>query len=479
MRLTSLFLAAAATALALVAAPVHAAAPVPAAAPVLAAAPDTLRLTLDDAVKRSLTYAPDARMARATEGIADGQVLEALSAALPQITGTVLYDRRFASAFKNLAGDTLFGPIFKHSSFAAVHNWTAELTATQILWSGGRVGAGLSAARHVRGAARATRDESLADLALQVRASYLEAVYAHDVRVIAEDALAQANAHLEQVTLFRKQGSRSEYDLLQAQVDAANQEPRAVSARNEAEQALLLLRRLLDLRLDRPIVLLTPLAFENGQVPVLVTQPADGATRPALRGADDMVRARKEALRFESAGRWPSLLASATVSHQAYPTEWRPVRRDFVAAVDGSVKLEWPLFQGFRTFGSVQRATAELRQAEAERDRTREGVALEVEQARQEVGRALATLAARRGTAALAQRAHHLATVRWRNGLSTQLEVSDARLQMQAAEVNEVAAVKDYRLSLLRLERVTGQPLALATRSLDALTTPTSTEGAH
>jgi outer membrane protein TolC len=116
-----------------------------------AAAHDTLRLTLDDAVNRSLTYAPDARMARARENIADGQVLEALSAALPQITGTVIYDRRFASAFKNLAGDTLFGPIFKNSSFAAVHNWTAELTATQILWSGGRVGAGLSAARHVRG----------------------------------------------------------------------------------------------------------------------------------------------------------------------------------------------------------------------------------------------------------------------------------------------------------------------------------------
>jgi outer membrane protein len=467
MRAASLTLAAAALALALVGAPAH------------AATPDTLRLTLDDAVKRALTFAPDARVARAAEQIAGGQVTEALAAALPQITGTVIYDRKFASAFQGLAGDTLFGPIFKHSSFAAVHNWTAELTATQILWSGGRVGAGLAAARDARDAARATRDESLDDLALQVRASYLEAVYAHDVEAIAEDALAQANAHLGQVTLFRKQGSRSEYDLLQAQVDAANQEPQTVAARNAAEQSLLLLRRLLDLPLDRPLALLTPLAFEDGKVPVLAAPSADGGARPALRGAEDMVRARREALRYEKAGRWPSLLASATVSHQAYPTDWLPVRHDFVAGVDGSVKLQWPLFQGFKTFGSIQRAGAELRQAEAERDRTREGVALEVEQSRQEVQRALATLVARRGTASLAQRAHHLATVRWRNGLSTQLEVSDARLQMQTAEVNEVAAIKDYRLSLLRLERVTGKPLALTTRSLDALTTPTSTEGAH
>ncbi len=352
-------------------------------------------------------------------------------------------------------------------------------TATQILWSGGRVGAGLAAARNARGAARATRDESLADLALLVQSAYLEAVYAQAVQAIAEDALAQANAHLEQVTLFRKQGSRSEYDLLQAQVDAANQEPETVGARNAATQSLLQLRRLLDLPLDRPLVLLTPLAFAGGEVPVLTAPSADGAARPALAGAEDMVRARREALRFEKAGRWPSLLASATVSHQAYPTDWAPTRRDFVAAVDGSVKLQWPLFQGFRTFGTVQRASAELRQAEAERDRARKTVALQVEQSRQEVQRALATLVARRGTAALAQRAHHLATVRWRNGLSTQLEVSDARLRMQTAEVNEVAAVKDYRLALLQLERVTGRPLPLENRSLDALSPTPSTEGAH
>jgi outer membrane protein TolC len=147
--------------------------------------------------------------------------------------------------------------------------------------------------------------------------------------------------------------------------------------------------------------------------------------------------------------------------------------------VDGSLQLEWPLFQGFRTFGTVQRATAELRRAEADRDNAHAGVALEVEQARQNTREALATLAARRGTAALARRAHHLATVRWQNGLSTQLEVSDARLQMQTAEVNEVAATKDYRISLLRLERATGRTLELTYRSIDELSSTLPTDGAH
>lgn len=449
----------------------------PAAAKDRAPAPapgDTLRLSIDDAVARALSTSHAARAALAGVRVADGQVKEATAEALPQLTGGVTYNRKFDSIFRSAADDTSLGGLanlFSKSSFAAVHGWTADLTATQTLWSG-RVGAGIAAARAVRKYALATRDEALADVSLGARAAYLEALYAAAVQAIAEEGLAQSRAHLAQVKLFHGQGARSEYDLLQAQVDAANQEPAVVAARNGTAQALLKLRQLLDLPAGQPLALTTALAFEAGQVPVLASEPGDGSARAALRGADATVNARRQAVSAEKWARWPNLSASATVAHQAFPGEAWPVRRnEFVRAIDGSIRLEWPIFQGGRTFGSVERATAELRQAEAERDRTYDDVAFEAQQARQEVDRALATLAARRGTVQLAARAHHLATVRWRNGLSTQLEVSDARLQLQTAEVNEVAALKDYRLALLRLERATGRPLVLTNRSLDDLTT--------
>jgi outer membrane protein len=468
-------LALAATALALASLPALAA-PKRAAAP---APTDTLRLTLDDAVHRALGNGPEARVAQAAVGIADGQVRTAFAQALPQVTGSLTYDRRFASIYQNLSADPTLGPLFANSAFAAVHNWTADLTASQTVWASGRVGAGLAAARAVRNATTATRDEALADITLNVRTAYFEAAYARDVQVIAEEGLAQSREHLKQVQLFRTQGSRSEYDLLQAQVDAANQEPAAVAARNNADQALLQLRRLMNVPLTQPLVLSSPLGFEGGSVPVLEDAAVDGAGRPVLRSSQDMVVARRQALRAERATRWPTVVASATVSQQAYPTNMMPSRRDFARAIDGSLRLEWPLFQGFRTFGTVQRASAELRQAEAERDRTIQGVELEVEAARQNAQEALAALAARRGTAALAQRAHYLAGVRWKNGLSTQLEVSDARLQMQTAEVNEVAATKDYRLALLRLERATGHPLRLTTRPIDELSPTQTNDGAN
>ncbi|HXF95149.1 MAG TPA: TolC family protein, partial [Gemmatimonadales bacterium] len=66
-----------------------------------------------------------------------------------------------------------------------------------------------------------------------------------------------------------------------------------------------------------------------------------------------------------------------------------------------------------------------------------------------------------------AERAHHLAGVRYANGLATQLEVSDARVLRQQAEVNEIQAMRDYLLALAQLERALGRPVPVERRPLD------------
>jgi len=433
---------------------------------------DTVHLTLEQAVARALGAGTDMQIAQAAVGVAEGRVKEVLAQALPQVTGTVSYNRKLDSIFRGISEqDTSgLGEIFANSPFGAIHGWTLEMTASQLLWSSGRVGAGISAARAVRHAVRSDRDQASADVSLTAQDAYWNALYTREVQRIAENTLTQAREHLRQVELVRRQGARSEYDLLQAQVDAANQEPAVVAARSAAQLAMLALRRALNLPLDQPLALDTPLAFEGDRLPVPSESPTDASARPALQSAEAMVRARRAALRVEQAGRWPQLVASATMSHQAFPADGIPVRDQFQRSVDATVKLEWPLFQGFRTFGGVQRASNELRQATAQRDAMRQVAEMELAQARLGLEEALATLAARRGTARLAERAHHLADVRWQNGLGTQLEVSDARLRMQDAQVNEVLALKQYRLALARLERAAGHPVPTTMRPMDDLT---------
>jgi hypothetical protein len=51
--------------------------------------------------------------------------------------------------------------------------------------------------------------------------------------------------------------------------------------------------------------------------------------------------------------------------------------------------------------------------------------------------------------------------------MGTPLEVSDALLRMQDSQVREVLALKEYRLSLARLERAAGRPVPLISRHFD------------
>ena len=115
------------------------------AAPAVAQTPtDTLHLTLDQAVQRALERSFAMRLARADVLDADGQVREAFSAALPQVTGTLTYTRQFASIYKGLGGtDTSsLGDLFKNTPFGAPNAWNFQIQATQTLWSGGKVGIG-------------------------------------------------------------------------------------------------------------------------------------------------------------------------------------------------------------------------------------------------------------------------------------------------------------------------------------------------
>jgi len=440
-----------------------------AAVPAVPAPTDTLRLTLDEAVARALASSNEMIAAEAGIGAAEGRVKVLLAEALPQITGTASYNRKLDSIFRGVAdGDTSgLGAIFANSPFGAVNGWTLDLTASQLLWSGGRVGAGLSAAKAVRRAVRSDRDQTGADVSLVVQAAYWDALYTREVQRIAENTLAQARERVRQADLFQKQGIRSEYDLLQAQVDAANQQPAVVAAMAAAQVSLLQLRRTLNLPLTQPLVLESSLRFQDSTLLVPEGTTTDASARPALQSAQAVVEAREAAVRVEKAARWPNLVASATMSHQAFPADGIPVADDFNRSMDAMIKLEWPLFQGFRTFGAVQRASNELRAAQAQRDAMRLTAELELAQAQLGVQEAIATLAARRGTAKLSERAHHLADVRWRNGMGTPLEVSDALLGMQDAQVREVLALKEYRLSLARLERAAGRPVALSPRHFD------------
>ncbi len=453
-----------------------------------------LRLTLDDAVARALSSGNDVRIAEAGVRQAQAQVTQAWSSALPSIRANLTYQRTFASVFQSLGSGMVggsfnpdpsapldqrvtylennakyaalqgFGSMFSQTGFGSPNTYVATLTVSQTLFQGGKVGAGIAGANAYERAARAQRDETRRDVTYRVKQAYLNALYAERIVDITEASQAQVNEQLHRVELNHQVGSSADYDLLRAQVEAANQEPLVIAARNSRDVALLEVRRVANIPANDSIELVSNLLRTPADSLPRVDLAAldvDPAGRAAIDAAQANVEFRRQAVRIYHGDYYPSLTLSSTFGGQAFPSGAFPQYSEFHRDWSASLVLSVPLFDGLRTHGAVEQAQADLSRAEAQLSQTRQGVAIEIQQARAEIVRAQALVAARHETVGQAERAQHLATVRYANGIATALEVSDARLALQQASVNEAQATRDYLLAIAALERAVGHAVPL------------------
>lgn len=464
------------------------------ALPALLAAQETpLRLTMDDAIRRALASGEEIRLAQANVDQARGTVRQAWSGALPEVRTSLAYTRTFASIFSGAAQgpvippfepDTFatdreriryleeeypyagirgLGSLFANTPFGSENTYTASLTVGQLLFQGGKVAAGVRGARAYERAARFQLDETRQDITYRVKQAYLGALFAQRLLDIAEEGKALVDSQLARVALNHRVGSAADYDLLRAQVEAANQEPAVIGARNQRDLAMLEVRRLVNVPATQPLELDGAMLTGETGVPEVDWGRVEltDERRALLASASANVEFRRQAVRVFAGEAYPALRFDMAFGGQAFPSGLFASYGDFRRTWNATLTVSMPLFDGFRTRGAVQQARAEVTRAEAQLAQTREAVQLEVEQARAEVVRARALLEARRQTVTWGARAHHLAAVRYANGITTALEVSDARLAMQQAQVNEAQAMRDYLLGVAALERALGGAVPL------------------
>ena len=104
-------------------------------------------------------------------------------------------------------------------------------------------------------------------------------------------------------------------------------------------------------------------------------------------------------------------------------------------------------------------AEGNLSEAQARLEQTREAADLEARLARNELLNAEATLQSNTSTVQEAGRAYEIAQVRFREGISTQLELTDSRLLLEQAEVNRAQALRDVQVARARLALLADLPL--------------------
>ncbi len=460
---------------------------VPSPAPAAVTTPglaDTTRLSLPEAVGVALSSSDEVQQAIALTEIADAQVTTARAGALPQLRFNSGYTHQFANARAAIVG----------SVFNQPNSYTSTFSFSQPLFQGGRLLAASRAATDVRAASRLTAAETRATVTLTVQRAYLNALVTARLAELQARNLQLSTERLTQVEQFEKAGRAARYDVLRARVERANIEPLVIQARNDHALAMLELKRLLNIPVERPVALTTTLdPAATRTLAARIGAEAESAPLPAgraaLQAAEATLRARREGVAIARADFLPTLAFQATGGFTALPPAGQnrfPTTRGFASNAlcpagsaatrvcqnggwfeDGSFGFTFslPIFDGLRAKGNLDLAQANRRLAELELQQTREEVAVDVARTRAELARAEATFDARRATSAEAEEAFRLATLRFNRGLSTQLEVTDAQLALLTAQTGEARAVAELHLATADLARALGRAIPLTSGS--------------
>ena len=482
--------------------------------------PQVRRLSLDDALRSAEAKSPDLAIARAGVTRAEGQRDKARSQFLPQIFGSAGYTRTLKSQFQGLSfgsdsagppacssflvdpnapvdqrltllesalgcgpGSNPFGSL-QNLGFGAANQWNLGLSLQQNVFTGGRVTAQYRAANAGKRSATIGLTAAKAQLTLDVTQAYYDAQLADRLVIIAEATLSQADTTLAQTKLGRQVGNAAEFDLLRAQVTRDNQVPVLIQRRSDRDVAYVRLKQLLHLPLTDTLALTTSLddstAAEPGAVSTLLAQAPDTAaeSRAPVRQAAENVTAQKSAVTVAHAERIPSLSLTSAFGRVAYPSGIFPSWSDFRSnwTVGGSLTL--PIFTGGNIHGDEQIAAAGLQQARAQLQQTRELAELDALNALNRLQAAQAQMNASRGTAQQAARAYQIATIRYKEGISTQTELNDAQIQLQQAEANRATAARDLQVARMRLALLRDLPLTGSSAQAAQTQTQVTTQAA-
>lgn len=412
-----------------------------------------LTLTLEDCLRLALERNPFYLAAAEQESGARSQVHAAAARFFPSLNaqGTQTLDEKpLELIFPSLVP----GQPAQRVDVDFTRDYQLSLSFSLPLFAGGRLVAGYKQADFNLKATRESIRQSRQQTVFNVKQAFYGYLLSREFASVAQESLALAERHHENVKNLYEVGLASKFDLLRAEVQAANLRPQLIRARNSLDVAELGLKTLLGLDLERDIAVVGELKFTPAEPDAESAVVAALESRPELVELAYRQRMAGEMVKMARGAYLPTLALGGAYNYWADRFNFREGTWSNYYAI--SLNLSVSLFNGFETRAQVGQARSALRQLELTRRGTVETVKFEVRQAVLNYRQARETLLSQEKNVEQAKEAVRIAELNFKEGLATGLDVSTAQVALSQAQTNYAQALYDTAVSLAQLELAMG-----------------------
>jgi outer membrane protein TolC len=412
------------------------------------AAGPVVRLSLKDAVDAALGAEGNPRVRIAGESVrqARARSTQARSALLPNLDASVADSSRtqnlqafglqFELPIPGFAFPRLVGPFTVFDARATASQTVFDLSSVR-RYQASRAGIGQAEAE----------DENVQDqVCFLVARAYLAALRA-DVAVKTADANVKlARDLLDLASRSKTAGSATGIEVTRARVQLANEEQRALVARNELVRANLVLLKAVGMDLSTRIELTGALAY----VPV-EEATLEQVMKVAMESRMDWQAQvkREEAARLSAeATRWERLPSVAAFGD--YGTIGSGAG-DAIPTRTYGIAVKIPLFDGGRRDGRRAESASQLAQERLRTQDLRHQIELELRVSLDSLKSAAEQVKTAEEGVALADNELAQAQRRYEAGVGSSIEVTDAQTRLQRARDNRISALFNYNLARIDL----------------------------
>lgn len=275
-----------------------------------------------------------------------------------------------------------------------------------------------------------------------------------ELQGVYHEAVDNLQGHLDNVQAQYNVGTKAKVDVLSSDVSLANAKTTAITADNNVAVAESNLNNILGLPLE------TKLNLGDHQLPfdtynISLQEATDYAMkyRPEVLQAAIAVQEAERNIDIADAGNKPTVAITGG-------NDWADNTFPGIDANKRSWKVAagvtYNFYDGGATKAKVNQAKQDLLVARETEQKTREAVQLEVKQAYLNIRSAAQKVEETQTVVDQARENYRIQNIRYQAGVGINLDVLDAQLSLNEAQVNHIQALYDYNVGIAKLEQVMG-----------------------
>ncbi|MFA5362411.1 MAG: TolC family protein [Candidatus Omnitrophota bacterium] len=399
-----------------------------------------LQIGLDEAIKRALAASEELKIKDSEVAKTRGKYREERSALLPQVTAQSTWTRNMA---------------YPDTAEKTDYELSSGISASQVLWSFGRVMYAVSSAGRAVEASRFNREAGRQDIIYTAKLCYYSSLLSKNSLSITEKSYANA---LENKSLMgqRSNGGRSSrYEIVRMNAEVAARVPTVNEARTQFDSAAEALKKLIDADPGCTISLTGNFRDNYDEFSYDKLVAALYKQEPTLKSLEKSIEAADAKLKSRYAGFLPTVSAFTSWNYNGGSNEDESVNRSNLDRYSfAGVKVSIPVWEGGEKEALLSQSKADKEIAVLKSRQTEKAFLLELKKAFLEYEQYKDNLKANIEAVDLSEESFKQTQEMFASGQVTLTDLNDAELLLTNQRLNKEMTLFNINITQAKIEKL-------------------------